>query len=133
MLTKNEKNELSKLVMGPNGLAAGMAYDLDIDPAALKRAKAIMQREIDRVADKTDVDKNVVYTMHLLHSIIMRQDLLNDRGCAHEAADFERWYEDQCEGFVADDFYVDWGREPVDMDAARAEFDRLVKKGGGRV
>lgn len=132
MLRKEDRKKLSAVVMGSEGLAAEMVYESYIDPVKWVEARRIMDAELDSAKDRWDVDKDVVYTMYLIHALIDRLDLANDPDEATVAMDFEHWYESRCDGLATDDFYRDFERtvEKSDLSAAKAELDRLTGKGG---
>lgn len=129
MLRKEDREKLSEVVMGSEGLAAEMVYESYIDPVKWAEARRIMDAELDSAKNRREVDRDVVYTMYLIHTLIDRLDLANDPDEATVAMDFEHWYESRCDGLATDDFYRDFERK-VDLSAAKAELDRLTGKGG---
>lgn len=129
MLRKEDRETLSKVVMGSEGLAAEMVYESYIDPVKWVEARRIMDAELDSAKNRREVDRDVAYAMYLIHTLIDRLDLANDPDEATVAMDFEHWYESRCDGLATDDFYRDFGKK-TDLSAAKAELDRLTKKGG---
>lgn len=129
-MNKKNRTSLSNLVMGSDGIAAQLVDDVHFDPNKWAEAKRIMDAELDRAQTHEDVDRDVVYSMYLIHTIIERFELYNRSSEASAVMDFERWYADRCDGLATDSFYQDWGSEPDDLADAKAEFDRLAKKDG---
>lgn len=120
MLDKEERSELSQLVLGEDGLAPGMAFDVAIDYEKWQKARAIMDREFERSAAEGEVDKDVVYTMYLLHYLIYRSELDQDPITASLAMEMEHWYEDRMTDLATDAFYRDWSRETVRREDLKA-------------
>ena len=132
MLTTENRKKLSEVVMGSEGIAAEMLYESYIDPVKLAQAQSIMDAELDSTKDRWEVDRDIVYAVYLIHTLIDRLDLANDPDEATAAMGFEHWYESRCDGLATDVFYHDFERttEKADLSAAKAELDRLTKKGG---
>lgn len=129
MLTIENREKLSEVVMGSEGIVAEMLYESYIDPVKWTQARSIMDAELDSAKDRWEVDKDVVYAMYLIHTLIDRLDLANDPDEATVAMSFELWYEGRCDGLATDDFYRDFGRK-AGLSVAKEELDRLTGKGG---
>lgn len=130
MLDKNERHELSELVLGLHGLAPEMGYHLWIDPAKWARAKAIMDKELHRAFAGEAVDRDVVYTMYLLNYTIQRQKLDERTATWELACQIEDWYDENCSALPSDDFWQDWSPEVIEAGLAKEAAENAGQEGG---